>query len=103
RIGSVLVVEDDGRLIGILTERDLVYLVASDKLHTASEMKVWHLMTENPITVKANETIGDALSKMKEVNIRHLPVVNDEGKPIGIISMRDILDYIISFLDLSFH
>ncbi len=98
KVGSVLVVDNDGKLIGIVTERDLVYLVASGKLHLASEYPVWEIMTENPVTASPRETIDDALSRMKEIRVRHLPVVDEEGKPIGVVSIRDIMDYVLEVL-----
>jgi CBS domain-containing protein len=98
RVGSVLVVDEDGKLTGIVTERDLVYLVASGKLHLASEYPVWEIMTENPVTANPNETVEDALLRMKEINVRHLPVVDEDGKPVGVVSIRDILSYMIDYL-----
>jgi CBS domain-containing protein len=52
----------------------------------------WSFMTENPVVVKDSDLITTAMEKMRELNIRHLPVVNDEGKVVGIISFRDIVD-----------
>lgn len=98
RIGSVLIVDDTGKLIGIVTERDLVYLVAMGKLHLANEYPVWQLMTENPITAKPEDTIEEALARMKEINVRHLPVIDNEGKPIGVVSLRDIINFLIGML-----
>ena len=95
RIGSVLVVDDDGKLIGIVTERDLVYLVSLGKSHLAGEYPIWQLMTENPVTGKPTDTIDEALVRMKEINVRHLPIVDEEGRPVGIISIRDVIDYIL--------
>jgi len=98
RIGSVLVVDDDGKLIGIVTERDLVYLVSLGKSHLASEYPVWQLMTENPVTAKPTDTIEEALARMKEINVRHLPVVDEDGRPIGVLSIRDIIDFMLRLI-----
>ncbi len=101
RVGSVLVIDDDdGKLVGIITERDLVYLVAMGKLHLASEYPVWQIMTENPITAKPSDPIDEALARMKEINVRHLPVVDDEGKPVGVVSIRDVMDFIMKIMRL---
>ncbi|MEM0061321.1 MAG: CBS domain-containing protein [Fervidicoccaceae archaeon] len=100
RIGSVLVVDDDGRLIGILTERDLVYLVSTGKSQLLNEYPVWQLMTENPVTAKPTDTIEEALARMKEINVRHLPVVDDDGKPVGVLSIRDIIDFMLRMIRL---
>lgn len=98
RIGSVLVVDEEGKLVGIVTERDLVYLVSLGKSHLASEYPVWQLMTENPVTAKPTDTIEEALSRMKEINVRHLPVVDEDGKPIGVLSIRDIIDFMLRMI-----
>jgi len=96
RIGSVIVVDEEGRVVGILTERDLIYLIALGKKELFSEYPVWQIMTENPITGRPDETVLEALSKMKEAKIRHLPVVDDENRPLGMVSVRDILEIIVS-------
>lgn len=96
RIGSVVVVDDDGKIAGILTERDLIYLIALGKREIFTEYPVWQIMTENPITGKPDDSIIDALNKMKEAKIRHLPVVDEDGRPIGMVSIRDILEIIAS-------
>ncbi|MGC9114591.1 MAG: CBS domain-containing protein [Fervidicoccaceae archaeon] len=98
RIGSVLVVDDSGKLIGIVTERDLVYLVSLGKSHLASEYPVWQLMTENPVTAKPTDSIEEALARMKEINVRHLPVVDEDGRPVGVISVRDIIDFMLRMI-----
>jgi len=96
RIGSVVVVDDDGRVVGIVTERDLIYLIALGKKELFTEYPVWQIMTENPITGRPDESVIEALTKMKEAKIRHLPVVDDENRPIGMVSIRDILEIIVS-------
>lgn len=98
-IGSVIVVGKDGKIEGILTERDLVFAIANEKI--GKNYSVWMLMTENPITVNPGTHIMDALKTMKEANIRHLPVVDKEGKPVGMLSMRDIVEAIIMLLGVT--
>jgi len=100
RIGSVLVVDDEDKLVGIVTERDLVYLVATGKTGISNEYPVWQIMTENPITVRPEETISDAITKMKDIKVRHLPVVDENGKPIGVISMRDVIGLMLAIGDI---
>ena len=55
-----------------------------------ASIKVGERMTKNPVTVKPNDAIKDAIEKMKRGRFRHLPMVDDEGKLIGMISDRDI-------------
>ena len=99
RVGSVLVVDSDGKLVGIVTERDLVYLIARGIEFLASRYPVWEIMSEDPVTVGPDTSIQEAMEKMKELRIRHLPVVDDEGRPLGVISMRDIIELMLAFTD----
>jgi CBS domain-containing protein len=87
KVGSVVII-DNGKVLGIITERDIINLVASKKdLNEKLEL----YMTKNPITIYFDESLEKAIQVMKEKNIRHLPVVNKEGKLIGMISVRDII------------
>jgi CBS domain-containing protein len=87
KVGSVVII-DNGKVLGIITERDIINLVASKK--DLNEKLELH-MTKNPITIYFDENLEKAIQIMKEKNIRHLPVVNKEGKLIGMISSRDII------------
>lgn len=95
-IGSVMVVDENGKLCGIITERDLVYAIASGKI--GKELPAWTIMTENPVSVTPNTNIVDAIRKMREVNVRHLPVVDKDGRPVGMLSLRDVIDAAMVFL-----
>jgi CBS domain-containing protein len=90
-VGSVLVVKE-GKLVGIFTERDLAKLVAKG---VSLDTPLSEVMTKNVHTVHADDPLVKAVYFMVEYNIRHVPVVDAEGKPIGIISARDILRNII--------
>ncbi|MCE4615869.1 MAG: CBS domain-containing protein [Aeropyrum sp.] len=94
RIGSVLVLDSEGRLRGIVTERDLVYVVSES--WDPNKHKVWEVMTEDPIIVKPDDDLVTVIKKMSDIGVRHLPVVDESGKPIGIISYRDVLDFMMS-------
>jgi len=88
-VGAVLVMEDD-RLVGILTERDIVFRVVAKGLD-AEATPLSDVMTKAPHTVDPEKPFGYALLVMQEHGFRHLPVVQD-GKPIGIVSSRTALD-----------
>ena len=91
-IGALLVVGGDGRLRGIFSERDLLTKVAG--LHESfAEMPVCDFMTPDPETVTASDTLAFALHKMDGGGYRHLPVLH-EGRPVGVISVRDLLRHI---------
>lgn len=85
-VGSVVILENE-KIVGIITERDVVRAIAKG---TNLEEKVENVMTKNPITILYSEYINKALYIMSENNIRHLPVVNKEGKLVGMVSIRDI-------------
>ncbi len=85
-IGSVIVV-DGGKPVGIITERDVVKAIGNGKDLSA---KAEEIMTTNLITVRQDSPITGALSLMRSYNIRHLPVVDDQGNLKGIISIRDV-------------
>jgi CBS domain-containing protein len=95
-VRAVLVVEGDANLVGIFTERDLLREVAGSKLDLETT-PVDHVMTENPETLQATDSIVFALNKMSLGGFRHVPLVDGAGKPVGIISVRDIVDYIADF------
>ena len=89
-VGSV-VVSDFGRLIGILTERDMLRAIA-DRTHP-SQARVREWMTEEPVTATEATTPEEAARTMLENNFRHLPVV-EGGRAVGIVSIRDVAEWI---------
>jgi CBS domain-containing protein len=84
-VGAVVVVEDMVRIVGIVTERDLLRAVAQRARAAEARVRTW--MTANPMTVDPETTVEDAAKIMFERNFRHLPVVKD-GRPLGIVSLR---------------
>jgi CBS domain-containing protein len=86
-VGSAAVLEH-GRLIGILTERDILRAVA-DRVHS-SEARAREWMTPDPITADEDTSTAEALETMMEHGFRHLPVVDGE-RTIGIVSIRDVM------------
>ncbi len=91
-LGALLVVQDGGELVGILSERDLLTKVAVLP-DPYADLHVEDYMTSSPETVAASDTLAFALNKMDVGGYRHLPVVA-EGKPAGVISVRDMLRHI---------
>ncbi len=84
---SSAVVSDYGRLIGIVTERDLTRAVAG-RVHT-SEARVREWMTPDPLTLTKDASPAEAARIMLERRFRHIPIVEDEHT-IGIVSIRDV-------------
>jgi CBS domain-containing protein len=89
KVGAVLVVEE-GRLVGIFTERDALFRVIAPGLDPA-KTELRGVMTRDPTTVAPDETFGYALLLMHERGFRHTPVV-ENGRPVGVISARHALD-----------
>jgi CBS domain-containing protein len=87
--GAVLVVDNE-RLVGIFTERDVVFRVIAKDLDPAAT-RLQTVMTPSPLTLDPARTYGHALLLMQENGFRHVPVV-ENGRPIGIISSRNAMD-----------
>ena len=92
-IGCVMVTDESDTLIGIFTERDVLMRVVGvvDDTTTAT---VGQYMTPNPVAVRAGLPIAHALHLMSVYNFRHLPLVDDNKRPIGIISFRDVVRHL---------
>ena len=92
RRGAV-VIEDDGRLVGIFTERDVMTRLDHadlDWLH----VKVGDVMTPHPMVIHTTDTVAEAIRRLHEGRRRHLPVVDDSGAVRSLLSIRDLLNYI---------
>lgn len=88
-VGAVLVVENE-RLVGIFSERDVVFRVIAQGLE-AKTTTLTEVMTAAPKTLEPGKTYGHALLLMQENGFRHVPVV-ENGRPIGIVSSRNAMD-----------
>jgi acetoin utilization protein AcuB len=94
------VVDKKGKLIGIVSERDLLYASPSpattlsvwELTYLLSKIKVEELMTRDVVTTTPDTPIEDAASLMVEKKVGGLPVVDDDNKPVGIITDRDIFE-----------
>ncbi len=94
-IGCVLIVEAT-RLVGIFTERDLLRDVVGSGVDPEQE-PVERFMTGNPERLRPSDPIAYALNKMSLGGFRHVPLVDDGDHPLGVISVKDIVDYIAEF------
>lgn len=90
-VGSVMIVDGTGRMIGIFTERDMLFAVS--KSLVGRGIPITSVMSRNAVIASPNESIITSIEKMRETGVRHLPVVDRKsGKPVGMISTRDALE-----------
>lgn len=92
QIGSLVVVDGTNQLRGILTSTDFVRIVRDSK--PKAKTTVERYMTDQVVTVEAQDSIRDAADKMITYNIHHLPVVDDEEGVIGMLSTTDLTAYL---------
>ena len=88
-IGAVLIVEND-KVAGIFTERDLMNKVVGNDLETRTTL-VREVMTRAPKTARVDDEAIDCLELMAAGGFRHLPVVDADGRPLGMVSQRDFV------------
>ncbi|MBE0529702.1 MAG: CBS domain-containing protein [Rhodospirillales bacterium] len=89
-VGAILVVGKDGRLAGILTERDITRRIVANGLDP-KKATVAEIMTHNPDTLSPDNTEAEALEIMRVRRYRHLPVTVD-GKAVAMVSVRDLYE-----------
>lgn len=89
-VGSVLVIEPPDRLLGIVTERDLMNRVLA-KAADPEKTAVRDVMTPNPTCVPPETPVADAVQTMLERGFRHLPIVAPGNKILGVFSIRDAM------------
>jgi CBS domain-containing protein len=91
RTGAVLICEGE-KLVGILTERDALKLMASGADLT---VPVRQVMSREPTTILSTATVGEAIRVMAEGGYRHLPIVDSDGKPTGVVAVHGIVHYLV--------
>jgi CBS domain-containing protein len=96
KIGALMVV-DQGVLRGLLSERDVLTRVVGDGREPRAT-RVGDVATRDVVTIDINAPLKSVLQLFREKRFRHLPVV-DAGKPVGILSTRDFLEYLVEGLE----
>jgi CBS domain-containing protein len=95
-IGAVLVLDDRGRVEGIFTERDVLRRVALAR--TELTRPVADLMTPSPECLGLQDGVAFALNRMIVGGFRHVPIVDDAGAPVAVLSLREVVSFIVSLL-----
>lgn len=90
---NCVVVYQKRKLVGILSNRDILWKVVG-KETDLSKIKVGDVMTPNPEYVMPDDPIAFAVNKMAMGGFRHVPVIQEDGKPVSIILIKDVLDYL---------
>ncbi len=93
-VGSLLIVDGTGRLVGIFTERDCLMEVVG-KVSDLEGATVEQFMTRNPIRERPEASLAFALNLMSNGGFRHVPIVDQDDMPIGIISVKDVVEHIV--------
>jgi len=89
RIGSVIVVDKEGKMAGIITASDIIFAVT--KSLVGRQVPVSSIMSKTSIMAIPNESVLTAVERMMKENVRHLPVIEKNGTPVGIISTKDVM------------
>lgn len=90
RIGAVCVLDEEGKLIGVFSERDLLNRVVVPRRDPAT-LRLGEVTSELRAVIRCDETPHQALDRMDQIGSRHLPVVDGDDQWVGMLSMRDLL------------
>ncbi|MCX8205126.1 MAG: CBS domain-containing protein [Candidatus Nezhaarchaeota archaeon] len=94
RVDAVLIVDDE-KLVGIVTWVDVAY--AASRL--GSNAPVSMFMTEKPLTIGGGEAVSEAVRKMRSAKIEHLPVVDEAGRALGLLSIHHIYGLLVNIVE----
>ncbi|MDQ3492234.1 MAG: CBS domain-containing protein [Chloroflexota bacterium] len=90
--GEPILITDGGRLLGVLTERDVLLKILGRE--ESLEASVDEVMTRDPQTLTADSTVGEALELMESGRYRTVPLVDESGAPTGLLRQQDIVEYV---------
>lgn len=95
--GAVLVTEDGTpatKVVGIFTERDVLFRIVDGGRNPAT-LGIGDVMTEVPECLDDDQSIAEALNLMSVGGFRHIPVVDSEGRPVFVLSVRDVVQFLV--------
>jgi CBS domain-containing protein len=96
-VGALLVV-DEGQLVGVISERDYARKVILNG-RSSKDTFIREIMTPSPRTIECDTSVEEAMRIMTESRIRHLPVINSEGHVAGVLSIGDLVNWIVTTQD----
>ena len=88
-VGSIVITDNDEKCIGIFTERDAIRIIASD---VSLDTPIDQVMTKNVVTIGKEASLEETRRLILSHGLRHLPVVDSEGKLVGLFSVRKLID-----------
>jgi len=95
-----VVITDDGttesKVNGIFTERDVLFRIV-DRGRNPAQLPLQEVMTPNPETLSVRSAVAYALNKMSVGGFRHIPVVDDEYRPAFVVSVRDVVEFLVEY------
>jgi CBS domain-containing protein len=97
--GCVLVTQDGTpktRLVGIFSERDVLYRIV-DRGRNPATLALSEVMTPDPESLPEEATVAWVLNKMAVGGFRHVPVVDADGRPVFVVSVRDVVEFLVEF------
>jgi CBS domain-containing protein len=92
---SCVLVEDTGKLVGIFTERDFVNRVVASGREVSGPIR--DVMTLDPKTLARHDNVQKAVELMGSEGYRHVPVLDPDGRAVGVLSVRDIIHYLVEY------
>jgi 2-oxoglutarate ferredoxin oxidoreductase subunit beta len=97
-IGSVMLVDGEGRLAGLFTERDILALVA-DEDADAADRRVRDLMTHDPETTAMDSSLAEVVHRLTVSDLRYLPILDEQGHPVSILAARDLVNFLSTHIE----
>ena len=95
RVGCALVIRGGKELIGIFTERDFLSRVVAQGLDVKTPVE--KVMTPKPVTIAQHASVQQAIEMMENGGYRHAPVLGENGQPVGVLSVKDIVHYLVEY------
>lgn len=97
KVDCVLVV-DGGRLVGVFTSRDFLDEIAAP-VRVPAEVTLAEVMTPNPEALKRHHCVTHAINRMAVRGIRNLPVIDDDGRPVGLLRVWDVIEHLADLFE----